>query len=1013
MTVLFADVVHSMDIAAAVGAERVREIMTDLVNCASSVVQSYGGTVDKFTGDGIMAVFGAPVALEDHAIRACLAALDIQKEAQPLAAEVGRRDGVELRLRIGLNSGRVIAGEIGSTSLGYTAVGQHVGMAQRMESVAPAGGVMLSATTARLVEDVASLADAESVHIKGANKPIVAQRLLGMSGQAWPTGRSDTALVGRSAEMITLTAILDRSASGPGCVAGIGGPPGIGKTRLAREAVAIARSRGVDVFTGFCESHARHVPFHLVAQLLRARTGVNELDDAAARAQVHSQVAEASDEDLALLFDVMGIRDPDLPLPTIDPDARRRRLSAMINSMALAHSEPAVYVIEDAHWIDEFSESLIADFLTVISGTTSLVLITYRSEYRGLLADVPAAETISMAPLTDAEIRALLRHLLGVDPVVAGITALITGRAAGNPFFAEEMVRDLVERGVVHGRPGAYLIKGDVADVDVPPTLEAAIGARIDRLGSTAKQTLTAAAVIGSRFDADLLGALVDNADMAPLIAADLIDQLSFTSPADYAFRHPLIRKVAYESRLRSDRAALHRRVAATIEQRDPNSADANAALIADHCEAAADLHGAYNWHMRAGAWSASRDIRAARISWSRARHVADALAAQDPDRTAMGIVPRTLLCSSAWRVNASISEHFDELRRLCAQTGDKASLVVGMTGLTMHHIFHDRVREASLLASEYMAVVESIGDRALTVRVTPAALHTKGEAGEMDDMLRWSQTVIDLVESDTAGTRSGMGSRLAAAFVSRGIARFSLGQDGWREDFDKAVMTARGTDPLSHAAVVNATYTPAIGAGVLLTDDDALRDIEDALEMAEQAADDIALGSARLALGLALVHRGEPDCERGFEMLSQVREMSVQQRFPLTVITLIDMYDAHLTATRGNPDAAVPPLRAAAQQLFERRLPGCRVATEFLVQALLARGARADVLEAQTALDRFAASPAGALATGTILLLRLRALVAKADGDQTGYRDYRDRYREMARTLGFEGHIAWAEAMP
>jgi hypothetical protein len=335
------------------------------------------------------------------------------------------------------------------------------------------------------------------------------------------------------------------------------------------------------------------------------------------------------------------------------------------------------------------------------------------------------------------------------------------------------------------------------------------------------------------------------------------------------------------------------------------------------------------------------------------------------------------------------------------------------MTGLTMHHIFHDRVREASLLASEYMAVVESIGDRALTVRVTPAALHTKAEAGETADMLRWSQTVIDLVERDTTGASSGIGSRLAAAFVSRGIARFSLGQDGWREDFDKAVMTARGTDPLSHAAVVNATYTPAIGAGVLLADDDALRDIENALEMAEQAADDIALGSARFALGLALVHRGEPDCERGFEMLSQVREMSVQQRFLLTVIPLIDMYDAHLTATRGNPDAAIPPLRAAAQQLFERGLPGCRVATEFLVQALLARGTRADVLEAQTAVDRFAASPAGALATGTILLLRLRALVAEAHGDEAAYCDYRDRYRDMAKSLGFEGHMKWAEAMP
>ena len=180
VTVLFADVVHSMDIAAAVGAERLREIMTDLVNRAAVVVQRYGGTVDKFTGDGIMAVFGAPVALEDHAVRACLAALGVQDEAKRLAVEVRDRDGLEFQLRVGLNSGQVIAGEIGSGPFGYTAIGEQVGMAQRMESIAPPGGVMLSASTARLVEGAASLAEPELVQIKGADKPVAAQRLLGM-----------------------------------------------------------------------------------------------------------------------------------------------------------------------------------------------------------------------------------------------------------------------------------------------------------------------------------------------------------------------------------------------------------------------------------------------------------------------------------------------------------------------------------------------------------------------------------------------------------------------------------------------------------------------------------------------------------------------------------------------------------------------------------------------------------------------------------------------------------------
>src|SRR6516165_6128383 len=195
VTVLFADVVHSMDIAAAVGPERLREIMADLADRCAAVVKRYGGTVDKFTGDGVMAVFGAPIALEDHAVRACLAALGVQEEMKRLAVEVLDRDRVDLQLRVGLNSGQVIAGEIGSAHFGYTAVGEQVGMAQRMESVAPPGGVMLSDSTARLVDSAATLGDAELVQIKGADEPVSAHRLLGVSERD-RRASAESALVG-------------------------------------------------------------------------------------------------------------------------------------------------------------------------------------------------------------------------------------------------------------------------------------------------------------------------------------------------------------------------------------------------------------------------------------------------------------------------------------------------------------------------------------------------------------------------------------------------------------------------------------------------------------------------------------------------------------------------------------------------------------------------------------------------------------------------------------------------
>ena len=247
--------------------------------------------------------------------------------------------------------------------------------------------------------------------------------------------------------------------------------------------------------------------------------------------------------------------------------------------------------------------------------------------------------------------------------------------------------------------------------------------------------------MIGARFDAELLAALGIDAVFDELLGAELIDQVRFTPSAEYAFHHPLIRAVAYESQLKSDRAELHRRLAAAIESRDPAAADENAALIAEHLEAAGDLHAAYQWHMRAATWATYRDIAAARQSWERARAIADALPAEDPDRTAMRIAPRTMLCGIAWRVQVNVAgDRFEELRELCTAAGDKASLAIGMAGLVIDHGFQGRIREASRLASEAWALIESIGDATLTVGLSFPVIYAKAHSGEWSDTLRWSQ---------------------------------------------------------------------------------------------------------------------------------------------------------------------------------------------------------------------------------------------------------------------------------
>jgi adenylate cyclase len=1017
VTVLFADVVHSMDISAAVGAERWREIMADLADRCAAVVQRYGSTIAQWTGDGIMAVFGAPIALEDHAVRACLAALGVQQEATRLAVEVRERDGLELRLRVGLNSGEVVAGGIGSGAFGYAAVGEQVGMAQRMESAAPPGAVMLSASTARLVEGAASLGEIELVRIKGAAAPVPARRLLGMGDREHAAGRAESDLVGRRWEMGAVEGLLDRAIEGHGAVVGVVGSPGIGKSRLAREVTAMAAARGVEVFTAFCESHASDIPFRVVAGLLRAATGVRGLDDVAARTQVRAQFPDADPEDVLLLEDLLGIADPEVALAKVDPDARRRRLTALVHAASLARTEPAVYVVEDLHWIDEVSESLVADFVAVVAQTHSLVLISYRPEYRGALSRVPGAQSIALAPLSDSETAALISQLLGPDSSVCALGRTIAERAAGNPFFVEEMVQDLAERGVLSGARGSYVCHVDYADAAVPATLQATIAARIDRLGLAAKQTLQAAAVIGLRFGAEQLALLDGEAEIAALIAAELVDQVRSTPNAEYSFHHPLIRTVAYETQLKSDRVELHRRLATAIEQRHPDSLDENAALIAEHFEAADDLRAAFGWHMRAGAWAQSRDIRAARVRWERARTVADRLPTDDQARASMRIAPRLLLCMNTVRVAGSIADTgFDELRKLCSAAGDTVSLALGMAGLISTLVFHSRFREAARVASDCSQLLESIADPALTLMLSTVVSSAMWVVGQAAEGLRLAQRVIDLAEGDpTKGGVGPIGSPLAAAILMRGCCRYCLGLPGWREDLDQAIAMFRSVDPASYHIPVVWKYRFVAHAGALLPDAAADRDTAEAMEMAEHSGDDFVVDGARVSRGLVLINQGGSQRAAGFALLAQFREANLRHGYAKNVVRTVDTEIAKEKARTGDVDGAIELARAVVDYTFDAAdALSLGEAVRVFVEALLQRGTNADLKEAQAAFDRLAAEPTD---PGFVLfevpLLRLQALLARAHGDAATYAQFRDRYRDMAKTLGFEGHIALAEGMP
>lgn len=1011
VTVLFADVVRSMDLAVTLDAEALRDVMSELFSHCGAVVERLGGTVDKFTGDGIMALFGAPIAMEDHAVRACLAALEVQREARRLSEGVLRRYGVGYDVRVGLNSGDVITGQIGSGPTSYTAVGVHVGMAQRMESAAQPGAVMISESTARLVERIADLGEPELVTIKGRQEPVLARRLLAVGVRHEPSDRRPSTLIGRQREADALETLLDGAAAGSGCVVGIAGPAGMGKSRIASEVTSAALRRGIRTATTFCESHASEVPFYVVARLLR-----NAL--AAGNGQ-RPHAAEPGD--VELLEELFGVRTGPTN-PTLSADARRRRLAQMLAAELIHAGAPTVFVIEDAHWIDAVSEALLVEVCALVPEASAMVLVTYRPEYRGELLNTPALQLFPLAPLDRAQSLTLAEELMGSDPSLSGLTRQVVSRAAGNPFFVHEIVRDLAARDVLAGAPGAYVLRGDPTDITVPATLQVAIAARIDRLDPDAKRLLNAAALAGSEFTADLLADTLTTTESSiqsgldKLVAAELIQPTATTPAAEYAFGHPLIRAVASETQLRSVRASVHRRLAATIETRSGPDPDHNAALIATHLESAGDLLDAFMWHLRAGAWFTNRDIGAARTSWQQARAVADRMPAGEPYRDLMRITPRSLLCGSSWRAGGSVADAgFEELDRLCRDADAPIPLAMGMAGHMSALSVHSRARESAALAPQYEALVESIGDPSVTTGLLFAAIYANHLTGDTAEALRLAQRVIDLAAGDPIRGNFLTGSPLAFATAMRAAAKCGLGRDGWLQDFDDANRLARAADPTTYVSTVMFKYSVGISVGALVVDDTARCETAEALEIALAFSEDMALGLAQVARGLVLVHSGDDaDRAHGFELLAAARALADADRYSANEVRLIEIEEAAQCARSGDLDHAIETATQVALTLTEAGMPlYLGHATTVLVTALLGRAAAGDVTRARSAVDRLA-DFTGPSTVGfhELPLVRLRALVTRAEGDDTGYRRLANRYRRMAHERGYAGHVLIADSM-
>ncbi|HZP36120.1 MAG TPA: adenylate/guanylate cyclase domain-containing protein [Methylomirabilota bacterium] len=614
VTVLFADVARSMELAERMDPEEWHRLLDRLFRVLSDGVHRYEGTINQYTGDGIMALFGAPIAHEDHAQRACAAALHLARELAALADDVRRESGLELAVRMGLNSGEVVVGRIGDDlRMDYTAQGHVVGLAARVQALAPPGGIAVTGQTARLAAGFFDFVDRGEHRLKGSSEPV---RVFELHGRGRFRSRLERSrahgfsrFVGRGPELALLERALRDARAGRPAVVLISAEPGAGKSRLCHELVE--RTRGVAVHHVRALSHGRTLPLHVIVSLARSLFGVEE--DASS-----SEIRDAVLRDLAgppadplapdAWLELLGVSDR---APSgLDPDARRARLLRSLFGLieARARREPTLIWIEDLHWLDPASETALTMLVERLlapeaSDRRILLLATTRPEYR---PPWPArVESLSLAPLALEDSRTLLDDWLGPDPDLAPLRAQIEARARGNPLFVEEMIRSLVEHGVLRGERGAHTLATRTGDVILPETVQAVIASRIDRLADRDKEVLHAAAVVGHEVPIELLRAVLGLPEPALAACLDRLSTATLLGPSDspgrHVFRHPVAQEVAYRTQLVERRRGTHAAIARALLAMDVTDATTHAALLAHHFDEAGERMEAARWHEQAG----------------------------------------------------------------------------------------------------------------------------------------------------------------------------------------------------------------------------------------------------------------------------------------------------------------------------------------------------------------------------------------------------------------------------
>ena len=1021
MTVLFADVTGSMELAEQVDPEEWHAILDRFFDILTSGVHRYEGSINQYTGDGVMALFGAPIAHEDHAHRACYAALHLLGELRSFAHELKRERGLTFAVRMGLNSGEVVVGKIGDDlRMDYTAQGHVVGLAARLQALADPGKAYLSESTAALVTGFFELESLGTFRVKGVTDAVTVFSLEGVGRMRTrldvSRARGLSRFVGRADEMAVLEAALARASDGRGQVIGVVAEAGTGKSRLCTEFTERCRSRGIRVHEGRGVAHGKLLPFLPLLELLREVFGLDERDGPRESRQKIAGalvlVDRRFEEFLPLVFDFLGVPDPDRPAPPADPGDRQRQLFAMIARLlrALGTREPCLILLEDLHWFDDGTVAFLDSLVEAVTATKTLVFLNFRPEFRAPWMEKATYQQLPLPPLGSGAIGELLDYLLGRDASVAGLRELIRERSAGNPFFVEEAVQSLLESGELEGHRGACRLVRPLAGLRVPPTVQSLLAARIDRLPERERNVLQAAAVIGKRFPESILARVVDlpRTDLADALRTlrgrDLVFEEILFPEVEYAFKHPLTQEVAYGSQLAEHRRRAHGAVARLLEESEPQ--DERAALVAHHWEAAGERLPAARWHRRAAEWSETSAPGSAAAHWRTVR----AQAAAAPDcAEARGL--RIAACIGLLRAAdyervdpADIDSSFEEGRRLALEAGDSGSRVRMLLAYSALVLQEGHLDRSAALLAEAEEVAATTNDAELRFVVRGHAGFASIVRGEQREALkRYDEAFAAL--GDVRPSDSFVLRRYLGAGVNRAMIVAEMGRlDDAARELEALSGAARAAGDLSYQCIVELCICRlAIYRGESRP---AIDHAREALEIAERMGLAGFRAGTRVALAAAYMLAGAPG-EAIAALEDAERESAADLLAPSQRLTMLARFaEAHLA--RGDRAKALALSEQAVAAIGTTRRLGAADAYLARARVLLATEGATRAADVAALLD--AAATTAERCSARIyepLILEQRACLAEALGDEA---ETKRRLREAlaaARELNARGHAA------